>query len=116
VSHWLVDGMNVIGSRPDGWWRDRAGAMRRLAGELSGWAHDSGARVTLVLDGRPRDLGEHPGVELRFAPVADDLIVELARESPDVTVATSDRGLAGRLEALGVPVEGVRAFRERLDR
>jgi predicted RNA-binding protein with PIN domain len=112
MSRWLVDGMNVIGSRPDGWWRDRAGAMRRLADELSDWAQRSGEQVTLVLDGRPRELGDHPGVEVRFAPVADDLIAELAGRDPSVRVATSDRGLVARLEALGVPSEGVSGFRK----
>ena len=107
--------MNVIGSRPDGWWRDRTGAMRRLAEELSRWALASGEAVVLVLDGRPRDVGEHAGVELRFAPVADDLIVELAAADTDVRVATSDRGLVARLAALGVEAEGVRAFRERIE-
>ena len=34
----FVDAMNVIGSRPDGWWRDREGAMRRLVSEIQGWA------------------------------------------------------------------------------
>ena len=106
--------MNVIGSRPDGWWRDRTGAMRSLAVELSRWAAASGEEVVLALDGKPRELGEHTGVELRFAPVADDLIVALAEADPAVRVATSDRGLVSRLAALGVEAEGVRAFRERL--
>jgi len=35
VLHVIVDGANVVGSRPDGWWRDRAGAARKLAGKLS---------------------------------------------------------------------------------
>src|SRR5687767_15566448 len=34
----VVDAMNVIGSRPTGWWRDRQGAMARLVDELSGYA------------------------------------------------------------------------------
>lgn len=114
MTHWLVDGMNVIGSRPDGWWRDRTGAMRRLAGELAQWAGATGETVTLVLDGRTRDLGEHPGVEIRFAPVADDLIVELAMAADDVAVATSDRGLIARLDAAGARVEPATAFRARL--
>jgi len=116
MGRWIVDGMNVIGSRPDGWWRDRQGAMRRLAAELSRWAAASGEQVVLVLDGKPRDIGEHAGVELRFAPVADDLIAELAAADPAVRVATSDRGLVGRLAAVGVAAEGVRAFRERIER
>jgi len=31
----LVDGANVVGSRPDGWWRDRAAAASRLRRELA---------------------------------------------------------------------------------
>jgi hypothetical protein len=115
VGRWIVDGMNVIGARPDGWWRDRTRAMRSLAADLSAWSAASGEDVLLALDGRPRELGEHPGVELRFAPVADDLIVELAAADPGVRVATSDRGLAARLAELGVETEGVRAFRARLE-
>ena len=47
MTRWLVDGMNVIGSRPDGWWRDRRGAMRRLVEDLARLEGD----VTVVLDG-----------------------------------------------------------------
>jgi hypothetical protein len=53
VPRWLVDGMNVIGSRPDGWWRDRAGAMRALAVELDRFADATGDQVTVVFDGQP---------------------------------------------------------------
>jgi hypothetical protein len=31
----IVDGANVVGSRPDGWWRDRAGAAVRLHDNLA---------------------------------------------------------------------------------
>jgi hypothetical protein len=109
----IVDGMNVIGARPDGWWRDRAAAMRRLAGELAGWAARTGEDVVLVLDGRERDLGAHPGVTVRFAPVADDLIAKLA--APGDVVVSSDRGLRDRLPA-GVAVEGSSGFRQALQR
>ena len=44
MTRWIVDGMNVIGSRPDGWWRDRRGAMRRLVEELGALARASGSR------------------------------------------------------------------------
>jgi hypothetical protein len=65
MPHLIVDAMNVIGSRPDGWWRDRDGAVRRLAGRLQRLAAATGRPITLVADGRPiRDLpgGEHGGV------------------------------------------------------
>jgi len=45
---WLVDGMNVIGSRPDGWWRDRTAAMRRLTGDLDALARETGEPVTVL--------------------------------------------------------------------
>jgi len=35
----VVDAANVIGSRPDGWWRDRAGAVRRLRDALATMVH-----------------------------------------------------------------------------
>jgi uncharacterized protein YaiI (UPF0178 family) len=101
--------MNVIGSRPDGWWRDRTAAMRSLAQRLAELDED----VLLVLDGRERDLGVE-GVKVRFAPHADDLIAELAR--PGDVVVTSDRELAGRVRARGAAVEGVTSLNRRLGR
>jgi hypothetical protein len=108
VNRWLVDGMNVIGSRPDGWWRDRRGAQRRLASELEALPEP----VTVVFDGRPHDTAT-PGVDVRFAPVADDEIARLAR--PGDRVVTSDAELANRVSAAGAEVEGAGAFRRRLD-
>ena len=124
----VVDGMNVIGSRPDGWWRDRAGAQRRLVGELDAWAASNRSDgVIVVFDGRPtRDEGdrrdaEEGEVEVRFAPggpnAADAAIVALVEKERDpgaVTVVTSDRALADSVRALGATVEGVAAFRRRL--
>jgi hypothetical protein len=123
VARWLVDGMNVIGSRPDGWWRDRTGAMRRLAAELAEWSAGTGEPVTLVLDGTERSLGEHAGLEVVFAPgpgpnAADRRMVELAEADPDrsqLRAVTSDGELAAALRALGVEVEGASAFRSRLE-
>jgi 8-oxo-dGTP diphosphatase len=46
----VVDGANVMGSRPDGWWRDRAGAARRLRDQLSGLAADGLAALPEALD------------------------------------------------------------------
>ena len=127
----VVDGMNVIGSRPDGWWRDRAGAQRRLVGELAAWAASHrGDDVIVVFDGRPkrderdeRDVrdAEEGDVEVRFAPggpnAADGAIVALVEKEDDpgaVTVVTSDRALADAVRGLGATVEGVAAFRRRL--
>jgi predicted RNA-binding protein with PIN domain len=120
----IVDGMNVIGTEPDGWWRDRPAARRRLVDALAGW--DAGAfEVTVVFDGRPQT-GEEAaaaaaGVTASFAPggrnAADDAIVEIVRslEDPAVTVVvTSDRGLVDRVQRLGATVESAKSFRMRL--
>jgi hypothetical protein len=53
---WIVDGNNVMGARPDGWWRDRAAAAARLAAQVDAFARGVGHPVVLVFDGRPRDL------------------------------------------------------------
>ena len=122
----VVDGMNVIGSKPDGWWRDRDGAVRRLLGRLQALARVDGEPVLLVLDGRPLgDVpeGDHDGVEVRYATrrgpnAADDRIVELlgARDDRgDVTVVTSDRDLRRRVGDLGATVVGAGSLLERLD-
>jgi predicted RNA-binding protein with PIN domain len=123
----VVDGMNVIGSRPDGWWRDRDAAARRLLRRLQQAAERSDDALTLVLDGRPpADLveGDHGGVEVRYArrrgrDAADDRIVELVAADSDpasVRVVTSDRALADRVTALGATTEGAGAFLRRLQR
>jgi predicted RNA-binding protein with PIN domain len=114
---WLVDGMNVIGSRPDGWWRDRPGAMRKLAERLGDWAGER--EVTVVFDGRPFEL-DVDGVRVEFATrrgpnAADDDIVRLVKSDQDpsgLRVVTSDRDLARRVQELGAAVVGAGTFRE----
>src|SRR5688500_5707743 len=104
---WLVDGMNVIGSRPDGWWRDRRGAMRRLVHDLA----ELDGEVTVVLDGAPFEL-EHDPVEVVFASrrgpdAADDDIaarVEADRDPASLTVVTSDADLERRVRERGANV------------
>ena len=114
--------MNVIGSRPDGWWRDRDAARARFAEELARLARDTGEEVTVVFDGRPLDLD--PGaVQVRFASrsgrdAADDDIARMVEEDADpatLTVVTSDSTLAERVRAGGASVEGAGGFRRRLD-
>lgn len=122
----LVDGMNVIGSRPDGWWRDRDAAVRRLVDGLQRLHTSAGDRVTVVFDGRPvPDLpeGDHAGVTVCYARrrgpnAADDRILELLAASDDpgaCTVVTSDRDLRCQGEALGARVVGARALLSRLE-
>jgi NAD(P)-dependent dehydrogenase (short-subunit alcohol dehydrogenase family) len=114
---WLVDGMNVIGSRPTGWWRDRPRAMRELVEELKRLEEP----VTVVFDGRPFEM-EHTGaVEVVFASrrgrnAADDDIVALAASADEpLRVVTSDGELADRVRSSGAEVVGAGAFRARLD-
>lgn len=119
----LVDGMNVIGARPDGWWRERDAAVRRLASALARVPATDDVAVVLVLDGRPlADLpeGTHHGVVVRYArrsgaDAADDRIVELLAEDPSAEVVTSDRALRDRVRALGATVSGPGALWRRLD-
>jgi len=119
---WLLDGTNVMGTRPDGWWRDREGAMRRLAEALAAFARETGDDVAVVFDGRPQEL-EVDGVDVRFASrrgrdAADDDIAALVAADDDpgsLLVVTSDRALAERVRAAGVAVEGAGRFRRRLE-
>ncbi len=123
---WLVDGMNLMGSRPDGWWRDRAGARRRLVGDLAAFAAGRpGDDLAVVFDGRwqPDEVtaAADAGVTMAFAPggpdAADRVIADLARADPDpgqLTVITSDRALVAQVQAAGVAVVGVSAFRRLL--
>ena len=96
----IVDGNNVIGSRPDGWWRDRPGASRRLVASLQSLARESDDRISVVLDGRPLpDLSEgvHDGVLVAYATragrdAADDRIaaeVACDRDPASLVVVTS---------------------------
>ena len=115
----IVDGMNVIGSRPDGWWRDRRGAMRRLVAALERYATDHDDQpVIVVLDGAPFDVGETERVDVRFASrrgpnAADDDIVELVE--PGDTVVTSDAELERRVRARWAEVTRASGFRRQLD-
>ena len=117
MARWLVDGMNVIGSRPTGWWRDRPGAMRDLVARLERFAAATGDEVAVVFDGRPLEL-EAKGVDVAFASrrgrdAADDDIA--ARAGPGTTVVTSDRDLARRAREAGAEVTGAGELLRRLD-
>jgi predicted RNA-binding protein with PIN domain len=122
----VVDGMNVIGARADGWWRDRHGATRRLLGRLQHAVARTDEAMTLVLEGRPPPElaeGDHGGVDIRYArrrgrDAADDRIVELVAADGDpaeLRVVTSDRALTDRVIALGATTEGAGTFLRRLD-
>ena len=125
VRRLVVDAMNVIGSRPDGWWRDRPGAVLRLLGRLQGLAATTGEQVVLVVDAPLTDLpeGTHEGVLLleatrRGRNAADDRIAELVEADDDpatLMVATSDRELRRRVTARGAQVCGAGELLRRLD-
>ncbi|MCW2759600.1 MAG: hypothetical protein JWO46_3346 [Nocardioidaceae bacterium] len=103
----VVDGANVVGSRPDGWWKDRAGAARRLHDRLlvADLPHDE---IVLVLEGGAKG-GVPAGrdgdvVTVHAAKSGDDEIVARARaaaDGADVTVITADRMLQYRVAAVG---------------
>jgi hypothetical protein len=120
---WLIDAMNLIGSRPDGWWRDRDAAVEALIGWLERWAADAGEEVTLVLE-RPAPEGvAATAIAIAHAPelgrdAADHEIVRLLEDDPhpeEARVVTSDRQLADRVRSLGAAVESAGAFRRRLE-
>jgi nicotinic acid mononucleotide adenylyltransferase/predicted RNA-binding protein with PIN domain len=121
----VVDGNNVIGSRPDGWWRDRAGAARRLVADLDELVRHTGDDVMVVFDGRPGAglaEGRHDHVRVAYARRAgrdagDDRIVEeiAGDDAPSsLTVVTSDRALAQRARELGAQVDGAGALTREL--
>jgi hypothetical protein len=126
----LVDVANTVGSRPDGWWRDRAGATSRLLIRLAALVGqvlpmpDGGevrcTGVVAVVEGQARDVPAPDGVRaVRAAGSGDDALVTCARElvgeGQDVLVVTADRGLRNRLPD-GTAVTGPGWLLERLDR
>jgi predicted RNA-binding protein with PIN domain len=120
---WIIDGMNVIGTRPDAWWQDRDGAMHRLVGALERWAADEGEDVTVVFERKPSPPIRSTVVDVRHAPkpkadAADWEIVRLLRADTQpqaIRVVTSDRALADLAHAAGATVEGAQSFRLRIE-
>jgi 8-oxo-dGTP diphosphatase len=137
--HVVVDAANVVGSTPDGWWKDRAGAADRLLAKVSALAAEGlpaadldlpfdrwWPRWTVVLEGQARAAGadEAPvGVGAGVGVVrangsGDDAIVAATQAAVDaedgpVVVVTADRGLRARVEALGADVRGPSWLRDR---
>ena len=111
----VVDAANVVGSVPDGWWRDRAGATERLrdalaaAGPAALPGTDADAEIVLVVEGAARRVGTIPGIRVIAADhSADDAIVEICRQrrGDEIVVVTADRGLRDRVIELGARVVG----------
>ena len=121
---WLIDGMNVIGTRADDeWWRDRHAAMVKLVRLLERWVASSGEDVTVVFEQPPSPRITSTVIEVAHAPrprrdSADDEIMRRLRATADpaaVRVVTSDNWLADRVHAAGATVHAARAFREALE-
>jgi predicted RNA-binding protein with PIN domain len=120
---WLIDGMNVIGTRPDAWWKDRHGAMIRLVDMLERWAAASGADVTVVFEQPPSPPIRSTVIEVKHAPrprrdSADDEIVRilsLDAQPGSVRVVTSDLWLTDRVHAVGATVEPAAPFRSLIE-
>lgn len=119
----VVDMANVVGSVPDGWWRDRAGAAGRLLSALAGLLgraveDPDGRRRTLerivaVLEGRANEAGTPEPADDRLVVVrangsGDDAIarvtIEVVATGTQVLVVTADRGLRARLPAAAITV------------
>ena len=119
----IVDGMNVIGSRPDGWWKDRGRAMVALVDMLDRWVSIQGCEVTVVFERPPATAIRSFVIEVAYAPraaanSADDEIVRLVQADArphDIQVVTSDKGLTTRLTSLGASVYPAAGFRDLID-
>lgn len=119
----MVDAANVVGSVPDGWWRDRAGAAGRLRDALVAVAAEglpgmaAPVEVVLVVEGEAASVPGIEGVRVVAAPASgDDTVVDLvARAGPDRrrAVVTADRGLRERARAVGAELISPRAVPRR---
>jgi uncharacterized protein YaiI (UPF0178 family) len=116
----VVDSANVVGSVPDGWWRDRAGAAERLRDSLvavaaQGIDADGPMEVVLVVEGKASRVESVDHVRVVRAPgEGDDKIVEVVRDEGAgrrCVVVTADRELRRRVTDLGAEVVGPRTVR-----
>jgi hypothetical protein len=118
----VVDAANVVGSVPDGWWRDRRAATERLLDRLElvlteglVGGPEPPFDLVAVVEGAARTVGARDGVSVVPADGSgDDAIVEVVRAAGAERarlVVTADRGLRDRVEALGATVVGPRAVR-----
>lgn len=128
----VVDVANVMGARPDGWWRDRVGAAGRLLAELNGLARSGLAtterlnavsverwwpELVAVVEGAARDVRAPDSVEVvRAGGSGDDAVVAQVRDrrarrpQDRLRVVTADRDLRARVQSYGAQVWGPRAL------
>lgn len=115
--------MNVIGTRPDGWWKDRDAAMARLVDLLERYSAETGDDVTVVFERKPNPPIRSTVIEIAHArkrgpDAADFEIVKIVEADPNpksIQVVTSDRWLGDRVSALGAAVFPSEPFRSRID-
>ncbi len=113
----IVDAANVVGSVPDGWWRDRRGAAERLRDRLAADGlpgHFGAVEIVLVVEGAARGVESVPEVRVEAAPGSgDDRMVELVAgaDGRPCLVVTADRELRRRVTELGAEVTGPRTVR-----
>ena len=107
----IVDAANVMGSTPEGWWRDRQAAAIGLRDKLSTLPDD--IDIVLVVEGKAKNVKPISRVPVHSASGSgDDAIVDLVRAAGgrEVTVVTADRALRERVKALGAQVQGPRSL------
>jgi len=115
--------MNVIGTRPDGWWKHRQRAMSTLVEQLERWAAAHGDEVTVVFEQPPSPPIHSSVIEVAHAPEAaansaDDEIVRLVRadnQPQDIRVVTSDGTLIQRVRDAGASTYPADNFRNLID-
>ncbi|WP_106399725.1 NUDIX hydrolase [Actinocorallia populi] len=119
----IVDAANVMGSRPDGWWRDRLGAARRLRDGLAGLGpvslgpfDEAYPELVLVVEGAARPLESAGGVRVVAAPGSgdDEIVAQVRQDGAYHVVVTADRELRRRCEEAGAQVVGPRWLLDRL--
>lgn len=122
MTRWVVDAMNVIGSRPDRWWNDPKKAMRAMARLLDGFAARTGDELTVVFDTDPGPLQDTDHIEVVIARrkgrnAADyeiEQIVAADEDPSQLRVVTSDKRLVEKVAELGAKVTGSGRFRNQL--
>jgi predicted RNA-binding protein with PIN domain len=121
---YIVDAMNVIGSRPDRWWNDPDKAMNAMAEKLNAYAIKTGEDIELVFDRRPKSFDAPDSIKVVFAKwkgrnAADHEIEEIVQSDEDprnLIVVTSDKRLVDAVKALGARVESSGRFRTKIEK